>query len=56
MLTHTRPTLWLPTMEVQETPWIGTLPQHEHGTDVPSDYNHEDMDNTRMWNRKTTPP
>ena len=25
MLTHTRPTLWLPTMEVQENPQTGTL-------------------------------
>ena len=29
---------------------------HEHDTDAPSNYNHEDMDNLRMWNKKTIPP
>ena len=33
--------LWLPVMELLDK----DSNNHEHGTDAPSNYNHEDMDN-----------
>ena len=43
--TYKYPIQWLLTMEAQDNPWDRDTTPYEQGTDILSDYHHEDMDN-----------
>ena len=56
MLTHTKPMLWLLTMEVQDNPWIGTLPHRNKVLIFQIITIMRTWVILRMWNMKPTPP